>query len=66
MSKEIIHKTNIKRKTGKLYFIDSDGDICEGVMCGITQHNPPQNRGVIKILKLGLQREESFLSNIFI
>ena len=29
-----------------------DGDICEGVMCGIISHNPPKYQGGTKVLKL--------------
>jgi hypothetical protein len=42
MSSELVQKTDLKRKKGKLYYIDLDGDICEGVMCGIISHNPPK------------------------
>ena len=28
---ELVQKTDLKRKKGKLYYIDLDGDICEGV-----------------------------------
>ena len=61
MSSELVQKTDLKRKKGKLYYIDLDGDICEGVMCGIISHNPPKYQGGTKILKLGLQKEKGFL-----
>jgi len=35
MISEFVQKTDLKRKIDKLYFIDSDGDLCEAVMCGI-------------------------------
>jgi len=40
MPAELVYKTELKKKKGKLYFIDQDGDICEGPMCGIIQRNP--------------------------
>ena len=64
MSDEFVQKTDLKRKKGKLYYIDLDGDICEGVMCGITHHNPPKYQGGTKVLKLGLQREKGFLYTV--
>ena len=64
MKKEIVKKTNLKRKKGKLYYIDSDGDICEGIMCGIIQHDPPKYQGAIKVLKLGLEKEDGFLYTV--
>jgi hypothetical protein len=45
MPAEFVYKTELKKKKGKLYFIDKDGDICEGPMCGITQHHPPKYQG---------------------
>ena len=64
MSGEFVQKTDLKRKKGKLYYIDLDGDICEGVMCGITHHNPPKYQGGIKVLKLGLKREKGYLYTV--
>jgi len=64
MSSELVQKTDLKRKKGKLYYIDLDGDICEGVMCGIISHNPPKYQGGTKVLKLGLQREKGFLYTV--
>tara|TARA_B100000427_G_C15463152_1_gene575014 strand:- start:28 stop:264 length:237 start_codon:yes stop_codon:yes gene_type:complete len=61
MGKELVVNTKLKRKNGKLYYLDKDGDICEGIMCGITQHNPPKYQGGIKVLKLGIQRVKGFL-----
>ena len=61
MSNELVQKTDLKRRKGKLYYIDLDGDICEGVMCGITQHHPPKYQGAEKILKLGIKRESGYL-----
>jgi hypothetical protein len=61
MSKELVQKTGLKRKKGKLYFIDLDGDICEGPMCGIIQRNPTKYQGGEKILKLGIKRESGYL-----
>ena len=64
MSSEFVQKTDLKRKKGKLYYIDLDGDICEGVMCGMISHNPPKYQGGTKVLKLGLQREKGFLYTV--
>jgi len=64
MSSELVQKTDLKRKKGKLYFIDLDGDICEGAMGAIIGKD--KNGKAIyatpeKVLKLGLIREEGFL-----
>ena len=64
MSSELVQKTDLKRKKGKLYFIDLDGDICEGAMGAII--GKAKNGKAIyatpeKVLKLGLIREEGFL-----
>ena len=48
MPAELVYKTGIKKKKGKLYFIDQDGDICEGPMCGIIQRNPTKYQGARK------------------
>ena len=64
MSSELVQKTDLKRKKGKLYFIDLDGDICEGAMGAIIGRD--KNGKAIyetpeKVLKLGLIREKGFL-----
>ena len=61
MPAELVYKTGLKKKKGKLYFIDKDGYICEGPMCGITQRNPTKYQGGEKILKLGIKRESGYL-----
>ena len=61
MSNELVQKTDLKRKKGKLYYIDLEGDICEGSMCGIIQRNPTKYQGGEKILKLGIKRESGYL-----
>ena len=64
MSSELIQKTNIIRKKNKLYFIDSDGDLCEGVMCGIIdrdENGKPIYASPNKVLELGVQREKGYL-----
>ena len=61
MPAELVYKTGLKKKKGKLYFIDKDGYICEGPMCGITQHHPPKYQGAEKIRKLGIKRESGYL-----
>ena len=67
MSSELVQKTDLKRKKGKLYFIDLDGDICEGAMGAIIGRD--KNGKAIyatpeKVLKLGLIREEGFLYTV--
>ncbi len=64
MINELVQKTDLKRKKGKLYFIDLDGDICEGAMGAIIGRD--KNGKAIyatpeKVLKLGLIREKGFL-----
>ena len=61
MAQELVQKTDLKRKKGKLYYIDLEGDICEGPMCGIIQRNPTKYQGGEKILKLGIKRESGYL-----
>ena len=61
MPAELVYKTGLKKKKGKLYFIDKDGYICEGPMCGIIQRNPTKYQGAEKILKLGIRRESGYL-----
>ena len=61
MPAELVYKTGLKKKKGKLYFIDKDGYICEGPMCGIIQRNPTKYQGAEKILKLGIKRESGYL-----
>ena len=61
ISKELIYKIKFEKKKDKVYYLDQDGDICEGPMCGITQHHPPKYQGGEKILKLGIKRESGYL-----
>ena len=61
MPEELILKTNIKRESGWIYFIDKDGDICRGRMCGIIQRNPLKYAKPERILKLGIKREKGYL-----
>ena len=63
MNNEFVQKTDPKRKKGKLYYIDLDGDICESVMGAITgrdKSGKPIYATPDKVLKLGLIREEGF------
>ena len=64
MLNELVQKINLKRKKGKLYFIDLDGDICEGSMGAIIGRDK-NGKAVYatpeKVLKLGLIREKGFL-----
>ena len=64
MTEELIHTTDYKKKRYKLYFIDSDGDLCEGVMCGIIgrdENGKPMYASPDKVLELGIQREKGYL-----
>ena len=61
MAQELVKKTDLNRKKGKIYYIDLDGDICEGPMCGIIQRNPTKYQGAEKILKLGIKRKSGYL-----
>ena len=64
MSEQLIYSTGYKKKRGKLYFIDSDGDLCEGVMCGITgrdKNGKPIYASPNKVLELGIQRDKGYL-----
>ena len=64
MLNELVQKTDLKRKKGRLYFIDLDGDICESVMgaiIGRDKSGKPIYTTPDKVLKLGLIREEGFL-----
>jgi hypothetical protein len=57
MPEELILKTKIKRKSGWLYLLDKDGDVCRTKMCGIIQHYPPKYAKPEKILHAGIKRE---------
>ena len=64
MINELVQKTDLKRKKGRLYFIDLDGDICESVMgaiIGRDKSGKPIYATPDKVLKHGLIREEGFL-----
>ena len=64
LTEKLIHITDYRKKTGKLYFIDSDGDLCEGTMCGIIGRNEngkPIYASPKKVVELGIQREKGYL-----
>lgn len=64
MTEKLIHTTDYKKKRGKLYFLDSDGDLCEGVMCGIIgrdEKGKPIYASPDKVLELGIQRKKGYL-----
>ena len=57
MTEKLIHTTDYKKKRDKLYFIDSDGDLCEAVMCGIIdrdENGKPIYASPDKVLELGI------------
>ena len=63
LSEQLIFTTGYKKKR-KLYFIDSDGDLCEGVTCGIIgrdKNGKPIYASPNKVLKLGIQRDKGYL-----
>ena len=64
MTEKLIHTTNYKKKRGKLYFIDLDGDLCEGVICGIIgrdEKGKPIYASPDKVLELGIKRKKGYL-----
>ena len=64
MTEKLIHTTDYKKKRDKLYFIDSDGDLCEAVMCGIIdrdENGKPIYASPDKVLELGIKREKGYL-----
>lgn len=64
MTEELIHTTDYKKKRHKLYSIDLDGDLCEGVICGIIdrdENGKPIYASPDKVLELGIQREKGYL-----
>ena len=64
MSSELVQKTDLKRKKGKLYYNDLDGDICESVMgtiIGRYKNGKALYATPNKVLRLGLIREKGFL-----
>ena len=61
MTEKLIHTTNYKKKRGKLYFIDLDGDLFEGVICGIIgrdEKGKPIYASPDKVLELGIKRKK--------
>ena len=64
MSEQLVCTTDYKKKRGKLYFIDLDGYLCEGVMCGLIgrdEDGKPIYASPDKVLELGIQREKGYL-----
>ena len=64
MSEQLVQTTVYKKKRGKLYFLDVDGDLCEGVMCGIIgrdENSKPIYASPDKVLELDIQREKDYL-----
>tara|TARA_B100002051_G_C16481520_1_gene508341 strand:+ start:297 stop:569 length:273 start_codon:yes stop_codon:yes gene_type:complete len=64
LTEKLIHTTDYKKKRDKLYFIDSDGDLCEAVMCGIIdrdENGKPIYASPDKVLELGIKREKGYL-----
>ena len=64
MTEKLIHTTQYKKKRHKLYFIDSEGDLSEGVMCGMIgrdEEGKPIYASSNKVLELGITREKGSL-----
>ena len=64
MSEQLVRTTDYKKKRGKLYFIDLDGYLCEGVMCGMIGRNEdgkPIYASPDKVLELDIQKEKGYL-----
>jgi len=61
MGKELVQKTNLKRKTGWMYFLDKAGDICRGKMGALIQVNPAKYAQPEKVIRLGIKREKGYL-----
>ena len=62
MSEQLVRTTDYKKKRGKLYFIDLDGDLCEAVMCGMIgrdEKGKPIYASPDKVLELDIQREKA-------
>ena len=60
MSEQLVCTTDYKKKRGKLYFIDLDGYLCEGVMCGLIgrdEKGKPIYASPDKVLELDIQKE---------
>ena len=68
--KEHIHSTNYKRKKGLLYFLDKDGDLAEGGMCGIIGRDKngrpiyQKAKKVVKILSFYTERDMSLFTHL--
>ena len=61
MTDELIYKLELNKKKDKIYYLDQDGDICEGPMCGITEHNPIKFQSGKTIHNISIVREIGFL-----
>ena len=60
---ELVLETKFKRKSGRLYFLDEDGYLCEGRMGAIVgyENGKPIYAKPKKLLKTNIQREEGYL-----
>ena len=60
---ELVLETKFKRKSGRLYFLDKDGYLCEGRMGAIVgyENGKPIYAKPKKLLKTNIQREEGYL-----
>ena len=64
MSEQLVCTTDYKKKRGKLYIIDLDGDLCEGVMCGMIgrdEKGKPIYASPDKVLELDIPKEKGYL-----
>ena len=61
---ELVLKTNIKKESPWLYFLDKDGDISCGKMGALISVNPARYAKPEKVKRLGIKREKGFLYSI--
>ena len=61
---ELVLKTNIKKESPWLYFLDKDGDISRGKMGALISVNPARYAKAEKVKRLGIKREKGFFYRI--
>tara|TARA_B100000035_G_C20940706_1_gene527403 strand:- start:645 stop:911 length:267 start_codon:yes stop_codon:yes gene_type:complete len=64
LTEELVHITDYKKISDKLYSIDLDGDLCEGVICGMIgrdENGKPLYASPKKVLELGIKKENGYL-----
>jgi len=61
---ELVLKTNIKKESPWLYYLDKDGDISRGKMGALISVNPARHAKPEKVKRLGIKREKGFFYRI--